>query len=428
MDYNRGQIMMYKIEKNQIIGALIVSIIFLTAVDRIIPVVSYYVGLGSAPGGLVRGGIIILCLINAFYWIKRDIKKLDLSMGVLLSFFLFYTVVDYVFSDVPGKWFSYYTSFTSYYFYIYMFFLVLVAGVQLREPTATIITVIGCEVLGALAIAQWYLNDPIVDLDVLRGELEISFNEIYFYGHVRGFSMFSSGLASGLFCNLGFAICFSKFVFSRFGTWTNVFWGISTIFFIAVAYVTLTRVVYMQAIIIAFFVLVNKYFPSMRRHYYFYPVFSFFCGIFLAVVVPYFFQSDDGVASGESLQIRLGTWVKYLSDMYYSSANDILFGKQGVQAAVSFPAQSIIFDNTFIAIFYQLGLIGLMLWLIIFACLSRYAYEMVEDLKWSPYAIGIFSYFNTWLFIGVFNTRPGAGCLALSLLCVVWRNRKFVSR
>lgn len=197
----------------------------------------------------------------------------------------------------------------------------------------------------------------------LNGEVFIQSHKIY--GSDRVFSLFSSGL------NLGYTLVVATILIQISSNRTlRIF---STIFFGVLVYFTYTRVIYVMYILAIISMLSISFWKNFNQRYRVFLQLSSY--LFMSYLIAYFaslLPTSRDLSSSESVGMRLNQWSDILGYVDRLPMNEFLFGT-GLTQGDDFLSQSLLVDNMYIAVFLNIGLVGLIIWL---ALLASYIWNL----------------------------------------------------
>ena len=327
----------------------------------------------------------------------------------------------------------------------YSFFLFLPFAFSLYETISTsvfyrILQSVSIPVI-LLGLAQYFLNKSILPLESL--DKHFSVQSVFFYkNHIRAFSLFSSGLLFGTFCNLILGISVAYFLAST--GQRRILSAAITILALAGSIVSLTRSNIVQSFLILFSVgiihSVQKGLPIKRIGGWL-PVMILLLSLGLMLSAPLIHRSTmvldktsghpeikvglSDYTSNDSLSIRYDNW-KNLVREYIKTPADLIFGSGRVQSYHS-PFSTVRFiDNSYLATILNTGIFGLCFLLIILISLWIYFYKKARE-SGDRMATGIAAFIATWPFYGLINNAWYVYGI-VSLLGVLTASDKFNSR
>jgi hypothetical protein len=268
-----------------------------------------------------------------------------------------------------------------------------------------------CAPLGAL---QYLTAQPILYTESADGAFSIqSWN---FFGDVRAFSLFSSGLEFGIFCALcgALGVALSRTLPIR--GW--LLCGLSGL----ACFTTLTRLCYLLFFCVCTYALVLTYGKRPRRGLWL-PVLYSVLGISTLAIGLASFVTGENVTlqDASSLVDRIVQWVYYSDLLAHTSLADQLLGLGIVQnEKVLVPI-----DNVPLALVLHVGIAGLVLFGILMIKMWLYLRRQALATQ-QPFLIAAASLWATFACAGIFNiTFSSFGTVfALAILCEKGRRRK----
>jgi hypothetical protein len=251
-------------------------------------------------------------------------------------------------------------------------------------------------ICSAIAAAQYATNLPLLFTESADGNFTIQ--SWSYYGSIRAFSLFDSGLGFGFFTSL-----MGAFAIARCGNRGGYKLGIPLLLFAALAcYATLTRVVYLQFLCACCSAAVLTFSPR-KRPYWGLPVLYLCAGLFVASVGTGTFSAHDLLAN-DSLVERHYEWQHYFSEFASSGLARQSFGSGLVQNERLRPGAFLI-DNYALAVALHVGIVGLILLACLLWVIWRNASQRALEAR-SPLSIAVASIWDTFLLVAVFNIVP----------------------
>lgn len=288
-------------------------------------------------------------------------------------------------------------------FFTNYFFLLLAPLCLLSKPFIDLrrifrLLVIVWIPLTLLGIAQHFLADPIVPTESADGSLFItSWN---FYGSIRAFSLFASGLDFSYFLAIMMPFFLACFVTRRVIR-NRILCGAAIGATALATYSTLTRNAYLfvlQSGLAAIFLVRSR--PIGAAKWFSIPLAGAFVAVLAIVVAPLMAGNvDRDILQSQSLTERLLHWADAAETWTGQGLSMFLFG-DGQSQGVANPEY--IVDNTFLNFAVQSGLAGLL-------AATTYLYAIWMSLRKvviqqpSPGAIAICAFFSTWMLSGTFS-------------------------
>lgn len=344
-------------------------------------------------------GSLILLLFYARFHLKH--KNFVILWWFFTAYLLIHSLVISGITELSLS--SLFFSYNAYYFYFLLipFYLMVEKSVKDKVLIRTLFLLF--IPLSLLGILQYEWSQPIVPSESADGKF-IVFSSVFF-GSVRAFSLFTSGLEFGNF--LGMMAPLAIILFLKTKGIKKVFWLLMFVLAIWAGYATLTRNIYVSIAFASLAVLVMHY--SIKRNKWrlakWLPV--LFGAVswsltYAANFISSLFGSSQDVLSALSVQMRLDAWSYYSSLWLDKGVLTALFGTGIVQNNRFEHFTSILIDNNFLSIGYHIGIIGLALWLFIMwkmwkVMLSR----VIQDQ--SVLVMSLTSFFATWISSGIYN-------------------------
>lgn len=242
--------------------------------------------------------------------------------------------------------------------------------------------------LSLLGITQYLAASPILPTESTDGRLAVASWD--FYGSVRAFSLFLSGLDFACFLALMMpflVVCFAtkRVVKSRLLSGLGIcITGIAT-------YATLTRNAYLFVPLSASAALIflrNR--PIGRTTWFFLPIIAAAIAIAAIIVVPITLtELPNGLLADQSLVERLVHWQVAVDTWTSHGWATFLFGNGEAQRAAN---EGYIVDNTFLNFAVQSGLVGLVACVVFIQTIWMSLREIINR-KPSPFVIAICAFF-----------------------------------
>lgn len=300
-------------------------------------------------------------------------------------------------------------------YYLNFFVLVLSFGLQgsLSARQIILYIVILSLPIEILGIAQHFTDSPIIP-EPPAGDRNFHLNSTSFFGQLRGYSLFSSGLEFGHFIVLasGILCALTLSGIKRLsGLLALVLLGVAAL----AVYSTLTRAAYIQLALTLFSVTLLIWMPWFRRRLFILVLGYGLIGAFISFAAPLiqglFSGSSLDLADNESFLMRVDEWQHYGVELMNAQPLTLFFGTGITQD----DEKDITFDNGPLAVAYQIGLLGLMLWSMLMYVVVRYASICVSR-RPSALTLGISAYMTTWLYSCMLNIAIDDGARMAILL------------
>lgn len=249
--------------------------------------------------------------------------------------------------------------------------------------------------LSLLGLAQYLSDNPIVYTDTKEGFLAVQ--SWLFYGHVRGFSLFASGLDFSFFLALAAGITTVGILRGR------VLHGLFCVALLGVVlvatYATFTRLAY---IFVAQTIIFSAYFCVQKRHSRFmwalYPVLNLVVSLMAVVGLPLIMSG--GVLRNDSLVMRIDYWQDAVNVITGNGPLVFLFGTGVTQAAAN---PGYIVDNMFLNFMVQTGFFGTVTVVLLLSCIWM-SLRPGDGRPLGNYAVAVSAFWTTWMFSNFFNT------------------------
>ncbi len=303
-------------------------------------------------------------------------------------------------------------SISEYYFYMFLFPVFYLATSFYRSFYVAIIAL--APILVMIALMQSVLNEPIINVGAPSDKFRVM--AYLFDDKVRAFSVFGSPVNYGYYVNILFSIALSYFLLSRrtFFSWSMAL--VAAVLIICV-YLTYTRAIYLQCLAIALFVYIAKrnfasgtaismvvrYFPIL-----------IFIGYSFVTVIAFLLATEEGIVSGVTVNERVLNWGTQIMISFDEGWASILFGRGVLQEDDDIYIYSVLIDNSYVSLFSNTGLIGLVAWIWLTWSVWRILLDRgVDNLYYTAFA----AWYSTWLGQSVINnTHVTNSILVLMLL------------
>jgi hypothetical protein len=285
-----------------------------------------------------------------------------------------------------------------------------------------------------LGFAQHYLSDPILPT-TFKTDPGLLINSWQYYGDkVRAFSLFTSGLSYGRFLSLLTSILIFKFFYCKKNTLKGF---ILLIFFVLIwaTYTTLTRNIYLESfqVIVCSLVMllaVKRYSNKSLVSIHFLKFLPIINGLLSlgSVLYAYFligFSRNDSLLNSESIAERFGAWPRFLSTWDSSSLIEQLFGVGIAQEVTTDYVGSVLIDNNYVALLLNIGVIGLILWILLMWNLWSWMFnQLVKNPRFlNPVHFAVIVFWCTWISSGLYTISLSLYPLFL-MLVLSWRHEK----
>lgn len=256
-----------------------------------------------------------------------------------------------------------------------------------------------------LGFAQYMTNSSIVPTTF--SNTNFSLNSLNFQGHIRAFSLFSSGLSYGHYLAILEAILI--FYLLRVKNWHRALVAFTIFVVFLAGYTTLTRNVYLEMCLTLTSSLAlglrsfyrGKYSKYLERLILYLPFLNaiatlilIFYGLYLST-----FINDSTLLNDESLAVRYSSWEVYLTNWMNSGINQFIFGI-GLAQGIDAQHTQFTIDNSFLAVAIHIGLAGLILWLIFMWKLWVWIVNIQKAFPHDALLFAIASFWCTWISTG----------------------------
>ena len=397
------------------LGFLALILTFIQFADGILPQLQILLlhGRMILPTPLGRIPLLLLLLLTFLAY------GAELPRMLLLPYILFasYLTLDWFYLLIFKGYYAHpiygLATFNNYYsFFLFLPFAFSLAGTISTHTLYKTIGLVSIPII-LLGIAQYLLNTPIIPIESI--DKHFSEQSIFFYSHhIRAFSLFSSGLLFGTFCNLILAIATASLLRSHGRE--RVFSALLALLAFSGSAASLTRSNLVQAFLVLVSVGVLRY-ASIRRpsKTIFLPFGILVLSLALMLMTPLIHNmttksgnispsSNVGLSdytSNTSLLIRYDHW-KNLVLKYIKTPNDVFLGSGLVQSYHSPFSTDQFIDNSYLATILNTGTIGLSLLMIILTSIWLYFYKRAQR-SGDGFSAGMAAFTATWPFYGLIN-------------------------
>ena len=397
------------------LGFLALILTFIQFADGILPQLQILLlhGRMILPTPLGRIPLLLLLLLT-FLAYGAEFPRMLLLPYILFASYLtldwFYLLIfkGYYAHPIYGL-----ATFNNYYsFFLFLPFAFSLAGTISTHTLYKTIGLVSIPII-LLGIAQYLLNTPIIPIESI--DKHFSEQSIFFYSHhIRAFSLFSSGLLFGTFCNLILAIATASLLRSHGRE--RVFSASLVLLAFSGSAASLTRSNLVQAFLVLVSVGVLRY-ASIRRpsKNIFLPFGILGLSMALILLAPIIHgvtkiwgkgstHSDIGLTdytSNDSLQIRYDHW-RDLVLGHIKTPADAFLGSGLVQSYHSPFSTRQFIDNSYLATILNAGTIGLSLLMIILTSIWIYFYKRAQRSE-DGFSTGMAAFTATWPFYGLIN-------------------------
>ncbi|QQE79209.1 hypothetical protein [Alicyclobacillus sp. SO9] len=362
----------------------------------------------------------VLVFVGAF---RAKSFRIPKKFIFLYSIFLSYLLIElFLYSSFTSSHLTlayWIFGYDLYYFGIILMPVVFNLKNVFSERAVVVLTLLISIPLIVIGILQYIYNQPLVPTSSPSGTFQIP--SYIFFGQIRVFSLFGSGLSFGSF--MVFVMVLSL---SQLGNIRNI-WGKITITGILSAstfeiYTTFTRNDYVEALaVLICWVLLKK---SRKKSWLIpLPVLFGLVGIYLL----YFYQGTGSgashISSTLSLMIRRQEWAYWGSQWWGKSIFTFLFGTGYIQSNNFVSLRDITIDNSFLAVGLQIGLCGLLLWFGLMWKMWTFALDAAFKNK-TALSLSIAAFISTWMLTNMFNLSTEQYTLVFVLLAITGLHEK----
>lgn len=394
--------------------------------------IAFFGGTLLAPAVVFKVALLLTLVLAAFTARGRlRTSKMLIVWAIFVVYLLFHMIYLAVRFSYPLDYIIF--NYNTYFFHLLILPLMFTLRGSISERTIVFWLMFLFVPLAVLGVAQAILNDTIIpteSADVLYGV-----NQVYREGATRAISLFSSASEFGDYITLVGAL---GVVLLLGRGWNTKLIGSIFIALVAAAGIaTLTRGTYMQipmAMGTAYLLVCYKG-AIVNRLLLFLPIIYGLVSAFVVFVLPFSLAAsrpDSSILSEESILTRYQLW---------SQATEVLLGDDAVTTSlgtglvqnprfsdvVEFGELAALFrtvesaeyfqvDNGFLAVWINVGLLGLLLWLALMWMLWRYVLSAAIAYN-STLAVAVAAAWSTWIATSMFSNNLSAySSLVLLLL------------
>lgn len=251
-----------------------------------------------------------------------------------------------------------------YYFYYALIPFFLIGKSYIREFSFAL-SIMSAPLI-IIGLTQFITSSPLIDVGNPSDKFRVL--SYVFEDKIRAFSLFGSSVNYGYFINIILSICVAYIFFKKKNTLIAPI-CIAILVILFSVFTTYTRAIYMQSTFVLI-ALIIKYISTRIRSkfltwlYNYFPIFA----LALVVLVTFgaiFFAGDDGIASGSTAQERYINWGVHIAKSIEEGWAAIIFGRGILQTDDDWYDLSILIDNSYVSIFSNFGLLGLIGWIYI---------------------------------------------------------------
>lgn len=388
----------------KILASIIFVLVLLSMITGALPQLQIFLLKGKIviPSIAVKLFIVLVLYLSILSTCRLSIIKTKIRTSflilscVLFLFYLIFEMFNFGNRELSISYMFY--SYNAYYFFILVIPLVFLLENSISHETISkYITIIAIP-LAILGIVQFATNSTILPTSSSDGSFKIL--SYQFKNNIRAFSLFDAGLNFGHFLCIVLSLVVAKIKFKSSKLLINLLLFI--LLSIAV-YSTMTRNIYIEYSSIIFAIIflsmfIKKKFISLL------PLFFYLVGTVINNIVPYITSKyvDNSIFDINSYLIRQMNWVSIKDAWLNNGIVSALFGTGLVQNDKINVVQSIIIDNSFIAVGLHIGIIGIILWLFIMWTCWMYCLKITRE-NFNYFNLAITVFFSTWLITGIFN-------------------------
>lgn len=299
-------------------------------------------------------------------------------------------------------------SYNSYYFFLLLFPFAAFLSVE-SNFFGKLLVYISAPLL-LLGFAQYLSNSTILPVSSADQYFSVFSHE--YYGKIRAFSLFNSGLNYGHFLSLlgAFVLCYAM----KRRRIARLALIMILIIVLLACYTTLTRNLYIEFIFTLFTAVLlsvkqkknrNPFFDKIINSIPFIYGFTAALLVFPAQLFELISSSGSVLLKQESLIIRLQTWQYYLPLWTEHGLYTLLFGVGLIQHE-RFPiTENVVIDNSFLAIGLHTGIIGLVLWFVLMRKMWLYLLTIQRTMPDNVPISAMTALCSTWVSSGLFNNN-----------------------
>ena len=368
--------------------------------------------------------LVILLFLFGFYVMTYNAKLKIYGKSILKYYgiWLFYTIICWATLFYRYEYPPEYLFFSLNVLYFFPFLLLLVIFVRNNEVTrrkkhgwsnnrtwdraASFITVLAIPVL-LLAFAQFITGETFLPIEDDFGYYRVAAVD-FAGGRTRAFGIFTSGFALGEFSVYMVALWGAYAVSKKNSTIRRVFASIGVIWGFTVVYGTYTRNSYIQ-VILCMIALMAVARSKIKASYI--KIGMCFSVIAVLLFIAFFISTgfgsiDDSIFDSASMLARLYHWNNLINLVVAEGWEGILFGLGVIQnERFDILAQRFVADNVYLALIAYNGVIGLLLFSLLFLSIISLAIQQARFTK-DP----------IWLACASFLlTVPACGMMAVQL-------------
>ena len=393
------------------LGYIFVLIFFLLIVEGVLPQAQMLLFSGNIYiKNIVLKLLLVLLVATCFlqHILKSSTVVCVKRIAIPYLFFCAYLVLHFILlrQDYPLDYLL--QSYNSYYFFLLLFPFVAFMSAEVRVFSKTLVLI--SVPLLLIGFAQFLSNSPL--LPVASSDRYFSVFSHEYYGRVRAFSLFNSGLNYGHFLALLGAFLLCRLIRARRSAWLILVPALLAVTF--ACYTTLTRNLYIEFC----FTLLSAALLMRRRSWQrgslryrlvsAVPLLYALAASFVIFVMPLLELISGGggmLLKQDSLVIRLQAWLYYLPLWLNSGVKTLLFGVGLIQHERFPMTENVVIDNSFLAIGLHIGLLGLLLWFTLMWRLWKYLLAIQGRMPDNLPIAAMTALCSTWISSGLFNNN-----------------------
>jgi hypothetical protein len=357
-------------------------------------------------------------LLIAFFVFREQLAPVRLLY--LWWAFVTYLLLHALYLLIFQQYSLYYVvySYNPYYFFTFTLPLLFALRGAVTERFLLVCLMVLFLPLATLGIYQASWSTPLVATESLDGEFTVNVWMLT-AEEIRGFSLFNSAFEFGHYIALvaGLAV---GFVLS--GRWTTKLVGLAFLILVAVAgYSTFTRAAYIEIAMTVFAAYLLLMFGRGRlaKPLRYLPIAYGLVAaliVFAAPLISVGLSSNNTLLSDRTMFLRYSEWSRVIDVVFGDDLLATFFGTGVIQGRINVE-ETYVIDNSFLAVWMQCGLVGLLLWLALMWGLWCYILRTTRTHN-GCLTVAIAANWTTWMAAGMLNTAvdPYISLLMLLLL------------
>lgn len=311
------------------------------------------------------------------------------------------TTMSLVFVAYSHGFSAAFRSFSEYYFYLLL--VPLFFNFRYFGRHFFVLLILISPILLTVAILQSFLNETIIDPGAPSDKFRVM--AYIFDGTVRAFSLFGSSVNYGHYLTLLLSFTLAR-LFIYKNTWATIIFLAATPLLYVLIFLTYTRAVYLQAFSVTLFIFFARRHVgngvlrlSDNKIILYFPVLVFMLYL-MATLFAFFLGGDSGIGSGSTINERVLNWGGQIVSSYNEGHLAILFGRGVLQEDNDVYDLSVVIDNSFISIFANVGIVGLLGWILISWKIWR---VLLNDADYNKSIFVPLGWYSTWVGISIVN-------------------------